>query len=147
MRLHCCRSWRRGSDHLAYDSWHVEWNCRISDPREIWDQCVILRTPLNWGSQNYTLWPWWSCHDICSPFFTTSMPSSRGINLVWNHFNLQYVHVVSSWFIFSECLYFELPILANPIAVIRWLQASFHWFHCFFFFTWKTKKECHRFRS
>ena len=40
---------------ISYDSWHVEWNCRISDPREIRDQCVILRTPLNWGSQNYTL--------------------------------------------------------------------------------------------
>ena len=40
---------------ISFDSWHVEWNCRISDPREIRDQCVILQTPLNWGSQNYIL--------------------------------------------------------------------------------------------
>ena len=40
---------------VSYDGWHTEWNCRISDPHEIRDQCAILRTPLNWGSQNYTL--------------------------------------------------------------------------------------------
>ena len=48
---------------ISYDGWHVEWYCHISDPCEICDQlttssrlkCVILRTPLNWGSQNYTL--------------------------------------------------------------------------------------------
>ena len=36
---------------ISCDGWHVEWNCHISDPHEITDQCVILR----WGSQNYTL--------------------------------------------------------------------------------------------
>ena len=40
---------------ISYDCWHAEWNCHISDPCEIRDQSVILRTPLNWGSQNYTL--------------------------------------------------------------------------------------------
>ena len=40
---------------ISCDGWHEEWNCHISDPHEIRDQCVILRTPLNWGSQNYTL--------------------------------------------------------------------------------------------
>ena len=40
---------------VSYDGWHTEWNCRISEPHEIRDQCAILQTPLNWGSQNYTL--------------------------------------------------------------------------------------------
>ena len=40
---------------ISYDSCHVEWNCNVSDQREIRDQCVILRTPLNWGLKNYTL--------------------------------------------------------------------------------------------
>ena len=40
---------------VLYDGWHAEWNCRISNPHEIRDQCAILWNPV--GSQNYTLWP------------------------------------------------------------------------------------------
>ena len=29
---------------ISYDSWHTEWNCCISDPREIRDQYAILPT-------------------------------------------------------------------------------------------------------
>ena len=40
---------------ISYDGcWHTEWNCRISDPREIIDECAILRTLLITGVRRIT---------------------------------------------------------------------------------------------
>ena len=40
---------------ILFDGWHTEWNRRISDPREIRDRSLPVQTPVEWGSQNYTL--------------------------------------------------------------------------------------------